>query len=95
LQLKGNNSLSIGNSGLGTFSNGLWVSNSMSINQNNSALAAPTLYLTQSDVSEEFIEFNGTVATGNPIDTAAVGAYAGKLRISVNGTFRYVPFYNS
>jgi hypothetical protein len=65
------------------------------IGQGNSSAAIPTLYLTQADVSEEFIEFNGTVATGNPIDTAAVGTFYGKIRVSVNGTAKYIALYNS
>jgi hypothetical protein len=64
------------------------------IDQTGSAAEIPTLRLSQADVSEEFIEFDGTVATGNPIDTAALGIYYGKIRVSVNGTFRYIPLYN-
>lgn len=47
--------------------------------------AAPTLQLTQSDLSEEFIRFVATIGAGNPIDTAALGAYYGKVRVYVDG----------
>lgn len=64
------------------------------IYQSGSAAAIPALLLDQSDVSEEFIEFSGTVAAGNPIDTAALGTYYGKVRVSVNGTFKYMALYS-
>ena len=48
------------------------------------------------DLSEEFIEFITTVGAGNPIDTAAVGAYYGRARVSVAGVagFKYVALYD-
>jgi len=55
----------------------------------------PVLQLEQTDLSEEFIEFDATVAAGNPIQTAAVGTYYGKIRVSVNGTFKYIALYNT
>lgn len=64
------------------------------IYQSGSAAAIPTLLLTQDDLSEEFFEFSGTVASGNPIDTAALGSYYGRVRVSVNGTFKYMALYN-
>lgn len=67
----------------------------LDVQQTSTTAAIPTLALTQSDVSEEFIEFDGTVAAGNPIDTAAIGTYYGKVRVSVNGTFKYIALYNS
>jgi hypothetical protein len=57
--------------------------------------AIPVLLLEQSDLSEEFIEFAGTVGAGNAIDTAALGTYYGKVRVSVNGTYKYIALYNS
>lgn len=65
------------------------------IRQASATAAIAAMTLTQDDLSEEFIEFDGTVAAGNPIDTAAVGTYYGKVRVSVNGTFKYLPLYNS
>lgn len=67
----------------------LWV------NQDDNGATIPVLRLTQSDLSEEFIYFNATVGTNYPIDTAALGTYYGKVRVSVNGTFKYMPLYNS
>lgn len=64
-------------------------------NQDSTTGAIPTLMLYQADLSEEFIQFNGTVAAGNPIDTAALGTYYGKVRVSVNGTFKMIGLYNS
>lgn len=67
------------------------------VQQNNSTASIPTVELTQSDNSEEFIQFNGNVNTtsGAPILTAGLGTYYGKIRVSVNGTFKYIPLYNS
>ncbi len=63
--------------------------------QDDNGATIPVLRLTQADLSEEFIYFNATVGAGNPIDTAALGTYYGKVRVSVNGTFKFVPLYNS
>ncbi len=78
--------------GLGSVTVG--ANGTTSIAQSSATAAVPTLLLTQPDLSEEFIEFSGTVAAGNPIDTAALGAYYGKVRVSVNGTFKYLALYN-
>ena len=67
----------------------------MHVDQASTTAAVPVLILDQADLSEEFIEFDSTVAAGNPIDTAAVGTYYGKVRVSVNGTFKYMALYNS
>lgn len=64
------------------------------IYQGNSGGSTPTLKLGQSDLSEEFIEFVGTVATGNAINTDALGSYYGRVRVSVNGTFKWLALYN-
>ena len=77
------------NSSIVVVSNG-----STSLSQPSTTGAVPTLLLSQPDLSEEFIEFSGTVATGNPIDTAALGSYYGKVRVSVNGTFKWIALYN-
>jgi hypothetical protein len=63
--------------------------------QSSATRAIPVLTLDQVDLSEEFIQFNTTVGAGNPVDTAAVGTYYGKVRVSVNGTFKYIPLYNT
>lgn len=63
------------------------------INQSSTTAAVPAVRLEQLDLSEDFIEFNGTVATGNPIE--AIGAKTLTtthfLRVSVNGSFVYIP----
>ena len=69
---------------------GAWLE----IYQGNTGKAVPVLKLSQSDLSEEFIEFAGTVATGNPINTDALGSYYGRVRVSVNGTFKWLALYN-
>lgn len=67
----------------------------LDIQQTSTTAAIPTLILDQSDLSEEFIQFESTVGAGNPIDTAALGTYYGKIRISVNGTFKFMALYNT
>lgn len=57
----------------------------LTVNQNSTTGAVPTLRLKQADLSEEFIRFETTVGAGNPIDTAALGAYYGKARVYVEG----------
>jgi hypothetical protein len=66
------------------------------IDQASTTAAMPVLTLDQADLSEEFIEFVSTVGAGNPIDTAAIGTYYGKIRVSVAGVgFKYIPLHNS
>lgn len=64
------------------------------IYQGNSSGNVPPLTLSQSDLSEELIGFIGTVATGNPINTDALGSYYGRVRVSVNGTLKWMALYN-
>jgi hypothetical protein len=72
------------------------MSGKVHIDQSSTTGAIPVLYLDQADLSEEFIEFAATVGAGNPIDTAAIGTYYGKVRVSVAGVgFKYMPLYNS
>jgi hypothetical protein len=65
------------------------------IDQDSTTAAIPVLILDQADTSEEYIEFAGAVGSGNPIQTSALGTYYGKVRVSVNGTFKYIALYNS
>lgn len=67
----------------------------LDVQQSSTTAAVPTLTLRQSDLSEQFFDFLSTIGAGNPIDTAAIGSYYGKFRVSVNGTFKYVGLYNS
>lgn len=66
----------------------------LEVYQPGSGSAIPTLSLTQADLSEEFIQFRGTVSTGNPINTDALGSYYGRVRISINGTMKWLAVYD-
>lgn len=64
--------------------------------QSSTTAAIPVLILDQADLSEEMIEFVTTVGAGNPIDTAAIGTYYGKVRVNVSGVgYKYIPLYNT
>lgn len=66
------------------------------IDQSSTTAAIPVLVLDQADLSEEMIEFVTTVGAGNPIDTAVVGSYYGKVRVNVAGVgYKYIPLYNT
>lgn len=66
------------------------------IDQASTTAAIPVLILDQADLSEEFIEFTSTVGAGNPIDTAAIGTYYGKIRVNVTGVgYKYLALYNT
>lgn len=67
----------------------------LDITQPSTTATIPVLELEQSDLSEEFINFVATVGAGNPIQTGGLGAYYGKVRVAVNGTFKYMALYNS
>lgn len=77
------------NVGIGT---GATVSGKTHVDQSSATGAIPVLYLDQADVSEEFIRFDATEATGNSVE--AVGAKTLTttkfLRINVNGTDLYM-----
>jgi hypothetical protein len=62
--------------------------------QSSTTAAIPTARLQQSDLSEQFIDFVSTVGASNAISTAALGAYYGKVRVSVNGTFKWMALYD-
>lgn len=57
----------------------------LSVNQSSTTAAIPTLRLRQADLSEEFIRFDSTVGAGNAINTTALGAYYGRVRVWVEG----------
>ena len=73
--------LATGKVGLGTAS----PAARLHVNQPSTTAAIPVLTLRQADLSEEFIRFSATVGAGNPIDTAALGSYYGKVRVYVEG----------
>lgn len=66
----------------------------LDVNQGSSSGAMPTLKLYQDDLSEQFIEFGTTVGAGNPANTDALGAYYGRLRISIGGTMKWLAVYS-
>lgn len=53
--------------------------------QPTSDATIPVLRLNQTDVSEEFIRFESTLGAGNAINTTALGAYYGRVRVYVEG----------
>lgn len=57
----------------------------LQVEQNNSGGSKPVLRLRQADESEEFIRFDSLIGAGRPIDTAALGAYYGRVRVHVQG----------
>ena len=69
---------------------------SVEINQANSSGAIACLSLDQDDVDEPFIKFDGTTASDQSkslsTDTS-VGSLTGHIRIDVNGTDYWIPYY--
>ena len=64
------------------------------VEQSDTTLALPAVYISQEDVSEEFFEFETTIGTGNAIE--AVGAKTLTtthfLKVTINGVgTRYIP----
>ena len=68
----------------------------LDVNQNSTTAAIPTLVLQQSDLSEEFINFESTIGTGNPIIASSTATtFSHKIRIAVNGSFKWLYAYNA
>jgi len=71
----------------------------LEINQNNVAGAIACLSLDQDDTDQEFIYFDGTSAADSTkslsSSTATAGTKQGAIRINVNGTDRWIRFYDS
>ena len=66
------------------------------INQSNSSGAIACLSLDQDDADQEFIYFEGTSASdqSSSITTdTSVGSLTGHIRINVNGTDFWLPYY--
>lgn len=65
------------------------------VTQDSTTGVAFCMTLVQDDVSEPFINFECTAATGNSIDETndTEGTAVGFLRIAVNGTDRYLSYY--
>ena len=69
---------------------------SVEINQANSSGAIACLSLDQDDTAQDFIKFDGTSASdqGSSITTdTSVGSLTGHIRVNVNGTDYWIPFY--
>ena len=66
------------------------------INQSNSSGAIACLSLDQDDTDQEFIKFEGTTASDQSssltTDTS-VGSLTGNIRVNVNGTDFWIPYY--
>jgi hypothetical protein len=82
-----------GNVGIGTPA----PAGKTTIDQSSTTDAIPVIELDQADVSEEMINFIvAATGAGDPVDTAtAVGTAYARLRIAVNGTFKYLQVYNA
>jgi len=63
------------------------------VKQPSTTAANPTVELEQLDLSEEFFNFVGTVATGNPIEDVGAKTLTTThfIRVAVNGSFLYFP----
>jgi len=69
---------------------------SVEINQSNSSGAIACLTLDQDDTDQEFIRFDGTSAsyqTKSITTDTSVGDLTGHIRVNVNGTDFWIPFY--
>lgn len=68
----------------------------LTVRQPSTTGAIAVIDVEQTDLSEEFFNFISTVGAGNPIDTAALGTYYGKIRVAVSGVgFKFMPLYNT
>jgi hypothetical protein len=68
----------------------------LEVNQNSSTGAVACLELDQDDTDQEFIKFDGTSASdqGSSITTdTSVGSLTGHIRVNINGTDYWIPFY--
>jgi len=69
---------------------------SVEINQANSSGAIACLSLDQDDTDQEFIKFDGTSAsdqTKSITTDTSVGDLTGHIRVNINGTDYWIPFY--
>ena len=69
---------------------------SVEINQANTTAGTACLSLDQDDVDQEFIKFDGTTASDQSssltTDTS-VGSLTGHIRVNINGTDFWIPYY--
>ena len=69
---------------------------SVEINQANSSGAIACLSLDQDDTDQEFIKFDGTTASDQSASLTTdttVGSLTGHIRVNVNGTDFWIPYY--
>jgi len=84
----GNDRIGIGTSGA--------PGGKLEVNQNSSTGAIACLELDQDDQDQEFIKFDGTSAsdqTKSLTTDTSVGSLTGHIRVNVNGTDYWIPFY--
>ena len=62
------------------------------IDQSSTSAAIPVLFLDQADLSEEMIEFNTTIGTGNAIEAVAAKTLTTThfIKVNINGTILYL-----
>jgi len=68
----------------------------VTVSQANSSGAIACLTLDQDDVDQEFIRFDGTSAsdqTKSITTDTSVGSLTGHIRVNINGTDYWIPFY--
>jgi len=66
------------------------------INQSNSSGAIACLSLDQDDTDEPFIKFDGdsqSDTSGNITTDTSIGSLTGYIRVDVDGTDRWIPYY--
>jgi len=84
----GNDRIGIGTSGA--------PGGKLEVNQNSSTGAIACLELDQDDQDQEFIKFDGTTAsdqTKSLTTDTSVGSLTGHIRVNVNGTDFWIPYY--
>ena len=72
------------------------VKYAVAVNSATSALHIACLSLDQDDTDQEFIKFDGTTATDQSASLTTdttVGAITGHIRVNVNGTDFWIPYY--
>jgi len=68
----------------------------VTIKQDGTSAAIACLTLDQDDTDQEFIRFDGTTAsdqTASLTTDTSVGALTGHIRVNINGTDYWIPFY--
>jgi len=69
----------------------------LTVDQPSTTAAIPVLYLDQADLSEGFVDYRGTSAASavGPISSWTAGnSIQGFVRVEINGTARWMPYYD-